>query len=90
MPPKISPAMIPMKARKRNSVGTSGGLSQSLDGARDLIERNPALSPWVAPGELASTPVLELWPPGQGPHDLPRTAQGWGWQIVGPVDAPLP
>ena len=30
MPPKISPAMIPMKARKRNSVGTSGGLSQSL------------------------------------------------------------
>lgn len=57
---------------------------------RVLIERNPALSPWVAPGELASTPVLELWPPGQGPHDLPRTAQGWGWQIVGPVDAPLP
>lgn len=55
-----------------------------------LIERNPALSPWVAPGELASTPVLELWPPGQGPHDLPRTSQGWGWQIVGPVDAPLP
>jgi hypothetical protein len=57
---------------------------------RVLIERNPALSPWVAPGELADTPVLELWPPGQGPHDLPRTSQGWGWQIVGPVDAPLP
>lgn len=57
---------------------------------RVLIERNPALSPWVTPGELASTPVLELWPPGQGPHDLPRTSQGWGWQIVWPLDAPLP
>ncbi|GAB4202508.1 MAG: hypothetical protein Fur0019_00460 [Tibeticola sp.] len=55
---------------------------------RVLIERNPALSPWVQPGELAHTPVLELWPPGQGPHDLPRTAQGWGWRIIGPVASP--
>lgn len=58
---------------------------------RVLIGGDLATSPWIQPAELAKNGILELWPPGEGPADVPRVLNGWGWRVRRPVlqdDAP--
>lgn len=51
---------------------------------RVLIGGDTRISPWIRPAELTDQAVLELWPPGEGPADVTRVLNGWGWRVSGP------